>query len=148
MPSGISEGLIYLIPKDEEISLDLKKWRSITLLNRTYKILAKTLGNRLQKVLDVIIHGSQAGFLQERSIMDNIFVFWEMTALVKTMKQGFVVLFFYFEKAYDRVDWIFLQQVMRKMGFQHGWIKGTATTYQEEPSQVLVAGEKGPRFTI
>jgi hypothetical protein len=148
MPSGISEGLIYLIPKGDEVSLDLKKWRPITLLNTTYKILAKALENRLQKVLDVIIYDSQTRFLQERSIMDNIFVFWEMTALAKTMKQDLVVLFLDFEKAYDRVDWMFLQQVMGKMGFQHIWIEGTTATYQEATSQVLVIGENGPWFTI
>ena len=37
---------------------------------------------------------------------------------------------------------------MGKMGFQHSWIRGTNATYQEATSQVLVEGEKGPRFTI
>ena len=141
MPDNLSEGLIFLIPKVSGPSNDVRKWRPITLLNTLYKIMAKTLCNRLQTVLRNIIHTSQTDFLKDRSIMDNIFVFWEMTSLVRTMNEDMTVLFLDFEKAYDRVEWGFLEGVMQRMGFSPSWIRGVAATYTNAHSRVLVAGD-------
>ena len=41
MPHSMVVGLIYLIPKSEGTSDDIKKWRPITLLNTIYKIFTK-----------------------------------------------------------------------------------------------------------
>ena len=87
------------------------------MLNTIYKIMAKTLCNWLQTVLWNIIHASQTGFLKDRSIMDNIFVFWEITSLARTMNEDMAVLFLDFKKAYDRVEWGFLEGVMQRVGF-------------------------------
>ena len=59
MPSHFVEGIIYLIPKSEGPSLDIKKWRPITLLNTVYKILAKALSIRLGTIMPIVIHPSQ-----------------------------------------------------------------------------------------
>ena len=74
MPEEWSEGLIYLIPKGEGPLEEIQKWRPITILNTVYKILAKAISMRLQ-LLPHCIHGSQTGFLKERSILDNIVTF-------------------------------------------------------------------------
>ena len=52
------------------------------LLNVIYKIVAKAIALRLRLVVSSIIHDSQSCFLQDRSIFYNIFLFWEMVALV------------------------------------------------------------------
>ena len=74
MPMSLSKELIYLIPKTEGVSEDIRKWRPITLLITSYKIFAKLLSSRLQEVVPKIIHISQTRLnMQERSIMDNVF---------------------------------------------------------------------------
>ena len=148
MPMSVSEGLIYLIPKAEGVSEDIRKWRPITLLNTSYKIFAKLLSSRLQELLPNIIHVSQTGFMRERSIMDNIFTFWEATAAATKNKQHLAVLLLDFEKAYDRVDWNFLEGTMYRMGFGIPWIKGISCLYRNAQSQVLLAGGVGSRFNI
>ena len=102
-----NEGMIYLIPKVEGVVDDIKKWRPITILNTIYKVYAKLLAIRLQPFLPHIIHKNQTGFIQERSIFDNIFMFWEMIAVAEETKQDLAILLLDFEKAYDRVDWKF-----------------------------------------
>ena len=42
--------------------------------------------------------------MRERSIMDNVFTFWEATTVAVKNKQNLAVLLLDFEKAYDRVD--------------------------------------------
>ena len=70
-----TEGIIYMIPKSDAQCDEVSKWRPITLLNVVYKIVAKTIAVRLRPVLPSIIHGTQCGFLQDRSIFYNIFLF-------------------------------------------------------------------------
>ena len=69
---SMKRGIITLLPKKGKDTLFLKNWRPISLLNTDYKILAKVLSTRLQKVLPSIIHGDQTGFLKDRYIGENI----------------------------------------------------------------------------
>ena len=71
MPQDWNEGLMYIIPKSSGQLEELQNWRPITLLNVIYKILAKMIARCLQPYLSELIHVSQTGFMQERSIFDN-----------------------------------------------------------------------------
>ena len=148
MPETLSEGLIFLIPKEGGDSEMIRQWRPITILNSAYKILAKALSLRLQPMLDSLIHPTQTGFVKERSILDNIFTFWEAVSLARLRGEPLAVLLLDFEKAYDRVDWAFLEAVMRQMGFLDAWIRGVASLYRSAHSQVLMAGGRGERFSL
>ena len=53
-----------------------------------------------------------------------------------------------FEKAYDRVDWDFLQGTMLRFGFEDSWIKGVAALYSTAISRILLAGLKGPAIPL
>ena len=101
----------------EGVVVDIKKWQPITILNAIYTIYAKVLSLRMQPLLNDIIHKLQTNFMQKRSIFYNIFMFWELTALAKEKDEDLVVLRLDFEKAYDRVDWSFLEEVMLPLGF-------------------------------
>ena len=122
MPIEWNEGMIYLIPKVEGVVDDIKKWRPITILNTIYKVYAKLLVIHLQPFLPHIIHNNQMGFIQEKSIFDNIFIFWEMIAIAEETKQDLAILRLDFEKAYDKVDWIFLYEVMGRIGIPGDYI--------------------------
>ena len=87
MPQEWNEGLIYMIPKTNGQLEELRNWRPITLLNVIYKILAKMIARRLQPYLSELIHDSQTGFIQERSIFDNIFLFWKWWLLLKCISK-------------------------------------------------------------
>ena len=139
MPSEMSEGLIFFIPKSDGISLDIKKWRPITILNTIYKILAKVISLRLQPFLTYIIHSSQTGFVKERRIFDNIFTLWESIAVAKHLNEDLAILLLDFEKAYDRVDWNFLQGTLQRFGFEDSWINGVSALYSSTSGKVLLA---------
>jgi len=69
----INKGLITLIPKSEDRAR-LNNWRPITLLGSLYKVLAKTLARRIQTDFTEIIRPNQTGFVEGRSILDNVFM--------------------------------------------------------------------------
>ena len=126
----------------------MKGWRPITLLNTIYKIYAKLLALRLQPFLLEIVHESQTGFMQERSIFDNIFLFWELTGMAMKTKEDLAVLLLDFEKAYDRVDWDFMEGSLLRLGFPAQWIRVVASLYREAFSSDLIGGGQIRKFSI
>ena len=66
------QGLISLLPKKNKDLGNLNNWRPLTLLNTDYKIVTKTISNRIKKYISNIIENSQTGFIKGRYIGDNI----------------------------------------------------------------------------
>ena len=69
---------------------------------------------RLQPMLGSLIHATQTGFVKEHSILDNIFTFWEAILLSRLQETPLAILLLDFKKAYDRVDWSFLEDDMTR----------------------------------
>ena len=99
-------------------------------------------------MLGSLIHATQTGFVKERSILDNIFTFLEIVSTSRLWATTLAILLLDFEKAYDQVDWSFLEDVMIMMGFPEGWIRGVSVLYRSAHSQVLSAGDRGEWFPI
>lgn len=112
-PSGVTKGLITLIPKSGDLKL-LTNWRPITLLNVSYKIYAKALQIRLQEPLAEIVSLDQCAYLRNRFILDNILLTHETLAWAKKSRQDTIFLKLDFSKAFHRVDWSFLFNTMEK----------------------------------
>lgn len=78
------------------------------------------LANRLKVVLPVIISKQQGAFISGRLITDNIITAFEALHTMTTRqggKKGSMAIKLNMAKAYDQVEWDFLEVVMRKMGF-------------------------------
>lgn len=70
--AGGGGGKIILIPKSDKNLTQPQAYRSISLLNIDYKILAPILAARLNVVLSEGIYADQMGFLKNRQMRDNI----------------------------------------------------------------------------
>jgi hypothetical protein len=64
---SINKCFITLVPKKEN-SETAHDFRPISLLNCTLKLLTKLLANRLQTIIQSIIHENQYGFIKSRTI--------------------------------------------------------------------------------
>jgi hypothetical protein len=125
LPEGWNDTVISLIPKTEnpECVSDL---RPISLCNVTYKVVSKVLAGRLRTILDDVISPSQSAFVLGRLISDNIPVAYEITHFLLNKKDGdsgYAALKLDMSKAYDMVEWDFLEQMMRHLGFDEQWIR-------------------------
>ncbi|MCO5569621.1 hypothetical protein L7F22_023337 [Adiantum nelumboides] len=117
MPQSMSSGIISLIPKGGDAST-LRQWRLITLMSSAYKILARMITARLRPFLPDLIHSSQTGFVQDRSILDNVVTFYKAVEWARQAGQPTAIMLLDFEKAYDRVDWRFLRAHYTGWDFQ------------------------------
>ena len=93
-------------------------------MNTAYKILAQAISLRIQPFLLDLIHNTQTGFVHGKSIFYNIFSFWEASKWSIQSNQKLAILLLDFEKAYDKVDWDFLECTLHRFGFTDAWIRG------------------------
>lgn len=129
MPEGVNDTAIVLIPKVDQ-PMELKDFRPISLCNVIYKIVSKCLVNRLRPILDELVSQNQSAFVPGRMITDNALLAFECFHFIKRNKNANKAACAYkldLSKAYDRVDWVFLEQTMCKLGFAPRWIKWIMT---------------------
>ena len=94
----------------------LKHWRRITMMSVTYKITAKVIALRLTPALDRVIT-PQHGFIKKRSIYDNILAAIVGIEYARCTKQECILLQIDLDKAYDRIEWKCIEEVMSVLGF-------------------------------
>jgi hypothetical protein len=119
MPEGVNITSIVLIPKGT-FPESLKDFRPISLCDVIYKVVAKCLTNRLWPVLDDIISPTQSAFVPGRLIIDNALIAFECIHNLQQVKRDdrhYCAYKLDLSKAYDRVDWDFLQGIMLKLDF-------------------------------
>jgi hypothetical protein len=91
------------------------------MLNVSFKIFTKVLTNRLSSIACKVIKPSQTAFLPGRYILEGVVILHETIHGLHRKKQKGLILKLDFEKAYDKVNWSFLQQVLRMKGFSGKW---------------------------
>ena len=99
--------------------------RPISLCNVVYKIITKMLANRMKSIFPGIISKNQSAFVAERFITDNFMIAFESVHFLKRRKQGkegIAALKIDMSKAYELIEWKFLEDMMRKLGFCDKWV--------------------------
>jgi hypothetical protein len=119
MPEGWNETTIVLIPKVNETEM-ITQFRPISLCNVLYKIISKALANRLKVILPEIISVTYSAFVPGRLITDNVLVAYECVHAIRGKmqgKNGYSNVKLDMLKAYDRVEWGYLKDMMQRLGF-------------------------------
>jgi hypothetical protein len=147
LPEIINRTVIVLIPKVKSPQ-DITQYRPIALCNVIYKMCSKVLANRLRVVLDVIISEEQSAFVPGRLITDNVICAYESVHSMKRKKGklAFCAAKLDMMKAYDRVEWPYLQGIMQKLGFAEAWVSLIMKCVTTVSLEVKVNGELLPSF--
>ena len=129
-----------LIPKKDKNRLFLKNWRPITLLNTDYKIIARILSSRIQKVLPYVINEDQTGYIKGRFIGQNIRIIEDVLYFVEQKKLPGIILTIDFEKAFDSVNWSFIFKSLKLFNFGERFQKWVKIMYTNISSAVINNG--------
>ena len=108
---------IVLIPKKHDAEY-ITEFKPISLGNVVSQIISKVLANWIKSILPNIISDSQSAFVPCRIITDNTTVAFEMVHRMRNKRngrKGHMAIKLDISKAYDKVEWVFLQRIMLKI---------------------------------
>ena len=122
-------GILNLLPKEGKDLRYLANWRPVSLLTTDYKILTKSLAIRLQKVISKIISNDQVGYIKKRYIGENIRTIFNLMFYTKNTNQEAIIAQIDFEKAFDSIEWPFLEKTLQAFNFGDDFVKWVKLLY-------------------
>ena len=114
----------------------------LTLILRYY---SKTLAEIIKHVLPEIIHTDQSGCIKGRFICENIRLIED---ILQEKDDDSVVLSLDQENAFDRVEWSWMVDIMRKFNFGERFITWIETMYMFSKSAIMTNGHLSQYFPI
>ncbi|KAA0058980.1 uncharacterized protein E6C27_scaffold98G001710 [Cucumis melo var. makuwa] len=136
---------IALIGKKKDYSHP-KDFRPISLTTSIYKIIAKTLSNRLKTTLPGTISGNQLAFIKNRQITDAILMANEAVDYWKVKKIKGFILKLDIEKVFYNLNWDFIDYVLGKKNFPNSWRKWIRGCISNVTYSVIINGRPQGRI--
>lgn len=106
-----------LIPKEDQPSTT-KSFQPINLCNVVSKLISKLNVRRLRGLLGEVIAPNQSCFMPRRQSIDNVVICQEILYSFKytKAKRGGMVIMLDLEKAYNRMEWRFVEETLWDVG--------------------------------
>lgn len=114
------------------------------------KIITKVIANRVKQTLPEVIDMEQSAFVQGRLITDNALIAMECFHWLKKKrkgKKGVMALKLDMSKAYDRLEWSFVEQVLKSMCFPLRMVELIMKCITTVSYQILINGQPSSPFT-
>ncbi|EPS69625.1 hypothetical protein M569_05141 [Genlisea aurea] len=142
MEPGMNHSYIALIPKVADPQ-EPAQFRPISLSNVVYKIASKMVAIRIKPIMEKIVSKEQAAFFSGRSITGNILLAYEVNHSIKAARRGYSsygALNLDVSKTFDRIEWPFLEKVLRRHGFPDSTIATIMLCVTSASYSILING--------
>lgn len=145
---NLNSTLITLVPKIESPE-SMVHFRPISLCSTLYKVISKVLVACLRPILPNLISPNQVSYVLGRHITNNILITQELLHKFKVSKgkKGFVAWKIDLSKAYNRLSWRFIKQVLVELTLPESIIKLIMSYVSYVKYQICVNGELTDSFT-
>lgn len=147
LPPSLNVATITLLLKPKKSALQCNSYRPISLLNCDYKILCKLLAMRLETILPKMIHPDQNGFIRGRQGFHNIRRVMNIIYEKKGCRDN-ALISMDAEKAFDRIEWQYLFEVLQKFGIRNNFLKWVKLIYSSPQAEILTNGLLSAPFRL
>jgi len=148
VPQDWTKATIVPVYKGKGDKSECGSYRGISLLSIPSKVYGKILIRRVQEITNGKVSEEQGGFRTGKGCVDQIFnmrmVIEKMLAKDKKVYAAFMDL----EKAYDRVDWEAMWDVLKVYGVGGRLLSGVKAFYRDASACVKIKGEMSECFKI
>ena len=128
--------------------LDPRNWRPITLPNADHKLASYAIAGWLLKVIHLVDAKDQSCGVPRRFIGENVALLRDVADYASSSGASVAILSLDQEKAFDRVDWSFMQSTLCTMGFGPSFISWVDLSYHRVQSAVNVNGYLSSFFSL
>ncbi|XP_062099866.1 uncharacterized protein LOC133805720 [Humulus lupulus] len=146
IPLSLNSTLLTLIPKVDHPT-NASEFRPIACCNTLYKCISKMLCNRLNLVLPALISQNQGAFIKNRFLAHNVLILQD---LLKGYNRRNVsprcIMKIDISKAYDSIDWNFLENLLNALCFPKRFIKWIMICLRGSSYALVLNGSIQGRF--
>ncbi|XP_062114704.1 uncharacterized protein LOC133825827 [Humulus lupulus] len=146
IPKALNSTILALIPKVSQ-PLNASDYRPIACCNTLYKCISKMLCNRLNSILPKLINQNQGAFVKNRSLAHNVLILQD---LLKGYNRKHIsprcLMKIDLSKAYDSIDWDFLENLLHAYKFPGRFIKWIMVCLRGSSYCILINGQLHGNF--
>lgn len=148
LPPTLTEATIIMIHKKGKDAQDVGSYRPISLLNLDGKLFAKILANRLNPLMNKLVHMDQTGFIPNRNSTFNLRRLYDIMYTKREGNNDLVILALDAEKAIDQIEWPYLFEVLKRFNFGHDLITWIKLLYKNPSARILTNQTLSPSFGL
>eukprot|EP00253_Pinus_taeda_P028070 PITA_28070 len=111
-----------------------------------YKIISKVEANILKPLLPSLVSGEQTSYVEGRQILDSIIQAQKVVHLLTSNKKAGMIMQLDIDKAYDKVNWLYIKKVLIAFGFYHNWVRWIMALVTSSNFSILVNGSSSELF--
>ena len=113
-----------------------------------YKILTKTIAKRIEKVPPNVINVDQTGYVKGHYIGENIRLIQDILHFTNLTKQKGIAIFLDFKKAFDSIEWPYLNAALELFNFGLDILSWIKIFYKDVSSCVINNGHASTFFSL
>eukprot|EP00253_Pinus_taeda_P025607 PITA_25607 len=107
---------------------------------------SKVIANRLKPLIPTLVSEEQTRYVEGRRILNNIIQAHEVVHSLKTNKQVGMIIQLDIAKAYDKLRWPYIREILKDYDFDHNWIKWVMALVTIASCSILLNGSPSRTF--
>lgn len=106
------------------------------------------MAGHLANVITSLVHTNQTGFIPGRQIADNIRLVANITQDANLHTRPICLLGLDIHKAFDSVNWLYLNYLLPKFGISDSFIHGFNALYHSPQTRIRIPGSNSDFFPL
>ena len=147
IPEEWQKGVIIKLPKKGDLE-NCNKWRGVTLLSVTSKVLGRVIIVRIRDALDNKLRKEQAGFRRGKGCMQQIFILRNIIDQCLEWNSPLFINYVDFRKAFDSIHRESLWRIMKYYGIPSKIINLVKMSYKNFKCAVEHEGKLSKWFRV